>query len=114
MNEIHYHVFYEDQDYGGFYISSYTDEGAAIGMGKYLWDLFDNRYKESAIEEFNCILESSRKFPIIEDTEFIVRDIWGISTGLNSVRVFVTEDNKFVEKYIRIRGEGQAELMFGE
>ncbi len=114
MREFEYHVFYEDQDYGGFYIGSYTDEGAAIGMGKYLWDLFENRYKAEAIEEFNCILESSRKFPIMEDTEFTVRDIWGITTGMNSVRVFKTEDDQFVEKYIRFRGEGQAELIFDE
>jgi len=58
INEFEYHVFYEDQDYGGFYIGSYEGEEAAKKMAEYLWDLFDNRFKQEAIEEFNEILES--------------------------------------------------------
>lgn len=110
MISIQYHVFYEDQYYGGFHIGSYKDENEAIDMGKYLWDLFDKRYKEEAIEEFNCILESSRQFPIEEETEFIKWGIWDSTTGMNSVHVFISDDVQFVEKYIRFRGEGQASL----
>ncbi len=112
MNEIHYHVFYEDQDYGGFYIGSYQEEDVAKKMGEYIWDLFDNRFKQEAIEELNTILESSRKYPIADEREFMLQDIWCISTGMNSVRVFQSSDEEFVEKYICFMGERQAELMF--
>jgi hypothetical protein len=112
MPIIQYHVFYEDQDYGGFYIGSYQDEDAAKKMGDYLWELFDNRFKQKAIEEFNEILESSRKYPIMKEKEFLLRDVWGASTGMNWTRIFRSRDDGFVEKYIRFMGEGQSELRF--
>lgn len=110
MKEVEYHVFYEDQDYGGFYIGSYTDDKEAIGMGKYLWDLFENRYKADAIEEFNCLLESSTKFPITKETEFIKWGVWDRTTGMNSLHVIESNDVQFVEKYIHFRGEMQGKL----
>lgn len=112
MSKVKYHVFYEDHDFGGFHIGSYSDEKEAIEMGQYLWSLFENRYKQDAIEAFNCIIESSREFPVKEDTEFIKWGIWDSTTGLNSLHILESEDPQFVEKYIRFRGEGQAELMF--
>jgi hypothetical protein len=110
INLFRFHVFYEDQDYGGFYIGSYLDEDSAKKMGDYLWELFDNRFKQEAIEEFNTILESSRKYPIMKEKEYLLRAIWLASTGMNSTRIFRKRDDGFVEKYIRFMGEGQAEL----
>jgi hypothetical protein len=112
MNEILYHVFFEDnQDGVGLYIGSYKEKERAEKIGYYVWNLFENDGTDKSAEIIEAI-KLWRKYEISEITQFTLFSVRGIlrSSGLASILVFESGMPDFVEKYIEYRGTLQPEL----
>jgi hypothetical protein len=115
MSNTAFHVFYEDHDGLGFYVGSYSDSDEAENKARYAWKLLENDGTDKS-DEIRKIASAWRRFNINEDTEdshLYARGLM-ISSGLCSALMFQSDDNDFVEKYIKFRGTMQSELFTRE
>ena len=111
MRNFLYHVFFEDEDIGGFFIGSYNQKEEADSIWPHVWDLFAN----DGTDKTDMILEKTRiwkHYKIYSDTQFSTFTTKGIvtSSGFASALVFKSDDKNFVEKYIKYRGTIQPGL----